>query len=454
MIHILKILKKYRAHLSLLVASSLVTFFLAEGLLTVYRVRKHGKVGREEAIKERTELRDDIIGGTGNRDENRLVLHPFFGYTYNQKDKGINNFGFWTNYDISLENSGYVIKNSVRSELLRIGIFGGSFAGGIGSQDAYLEEKLKPIFPDKKPIVLNFGVGGHAFPQSALIYIYFKELFDVVVFIDGLNELWNYVDNNRVGVPPEYAKAVHYIYKISRQELTPSQFDRTSQIISLKRKIDTIASLSLLPIIKQSIFVHYVWKALQTHWSRKIAEISLGIVKGYERGEKFFDMDDDAILNYAARQWGSYHKLVHHLSAIEGVLSIHLLQPNPLVPDSKSLTVEEKNRIANSFPIRQYVVNGYQKLQTEISNLRQQGLIAEDLTGMFKSVDTSIWGDSAHVNEKGSRLVVDKIVELIGANKKMISNLRKLEVSNENGSGGRKSVLQPHEALQAFPELP
>jgi hypothetical protein len=171
---------------------------------------------------------------------------------------------------------------------------------------------------------------------------------------------------------------------------------------------------------------------LQTHWSRKIAEISLGIVKGYERGEKFFDMDDDAILNYAAHQWGSYHKLVHHLSAIEGVLSIHLLQPNPFVPDSKSLTVEEENRIANSFPIRQYVVNGYPKLQTEISNLRQQGLIAEDLTGMFKSVDTSIWDDSAHVNEKGSRLVVDKIVELIGANKKLISNLRKREVSNEN----------------------
>jgi hypothetical protein len=51
-------------------------------------------------------------------------------------------------------------------------------------------------------------------------------------------------------------------------------------------------------------------------------------------------------------------------------------------------------------------------------------------------------------------LVVDKIVELIEANKKFIGNLRKLEVSNENGSGGRKSVLQPHEALQAFPELP
>jgi hypothetical protein len=433
MIFLLRILKEYKTHLALLVAAFLVGFFLAEGLLTVYHVVKHGRIGREEAIRARRELRDDLIGGQGNRDENRLVLHPFFGYTYNPRDKGINNFGFYTKYDISLESSGYAIKNNVRSELLVIGIFGGSFAGGIGSQGEYLEENLKSIFPDKKPVVLNFGIGGHALPQSALIYVYFKELFDVVVFIDGLNELWNYVDNNKAGVPPEYAKAVHYIYKISRQELTPSQFDRTSQIVSLKRKIDTITSLSLLPIARESLLVHYGWNALQTYWSRKIAEVSLGIVRSYEIfNKKFFEIEENAILNYAARQWGVYHKLVHHLSAIEGVLSIHLLQPNPFVPDSKILTAEEKHRIANSYPVRQYVVNGYPKLQTQISNLRPQGLIVEDLTGIFKSVDTAIWNDSAHVNEQGTRLIADRIVELIAANKKSISNLRRLEVSNEN----------------------
>jgi hypothetical protein len=417
----MKTLRKYRAHLTVLVASFLVAFFLAEGLLTVYRVVKHGKVGREEVIRVRRESRDDVVGGTAIRDENSQVLHPFFGYTYNPKDKDINNFGFWTKYDISLGTSGYSIKNTVRSELLVVGIFGGSFAGGIGSERDYLEKKLKSIFPDKKPIVLNFGVAGHALPQSALIYIYFKELFDVVVFIDGLNELWNYVDNNKAGVPPEYAKAVHYIYKISRQELAPIQFERTAYIVSLKRKIEKVTALSLLPIIRQSLLVHHVWNALQTYWSRKVAETSLDIVKSYENGRKFVDMDDDAILNYAAHQWGSYHKLIHDLSAIDGVLSIHLLQPNPFVPNSKILTPEEQYRVTHSFPIKPYVVNGYPKLQKEISRLRPQGLIVEDLTGVFKSVNTSVWGDSAHVYKEGNRLIAEKIVELIKANKKLIS---------------------------------
>lgn len=423
----LAILRKYRSHLALLVFSFLVACFLAEGSLTIHSMMKYGGVGREELIRTRSELREDVIGGTGDRDENRQVLHPFFGYTYNSKDKGINNFGFYTKYDVSLENAAYSIKNYVRSELLVMGIFGGSFAGGIGSQHDYLEEKLRSIFPGKKPVVMNFGVGGHALPQSALIYVYFKELFDVVVFIDGLNELWNYVENNKAGVPPEYAKAVHYIYKISRQELTPLQFERTSQIMSLKRKVDTTTKVSLLPIIRQSLFVHHVWKGLQSYWSRKIAETSVDIVKSYENGRTFFDLDDDAILSHAARQWGKYHKLVHHLAAIDGVLSIHLLQPNPFVPGSKSLTPDEKYRVANSFPVKEYVVNGYPKLQAEIANLRPQGLIVEDLTAVFKSIETSVWNDSAHVNKLGSRVIADKILELMSVNKKLISPTRRTE---------------------------
>ena len=438
MIDMLKILKKFRGHLALLVASFFVGFFLAEGLLTVYRVVKHGRIGQEEVIKVRQELRREAPGDTEHRWENELVVHPFFGYTQNPKDKGVNNFGFSTKYDVLLEESRYSITNSVKRDLLVMGIFGGSFARDIGTEHVYLENKLKSLFPDKKLVIMNFGIGGHALPQSAFIYIYFKELFDVVVFIDGLNELWNYVENNKAGVPPEYAKAAHYLYKISRQELTPIQFERTSHIISLKRKIEKITALSLLPIIRQSLLVHHLWNALQSYWSQKIAEISLDIVKSYDNGKRFFDMDDNAILSHAARQWGKYHKLIHHLSAMDGVLSIHLLQPNPYVPDSKSLTPDEKYRVDNSYPVKQYVVNGYPKLQAEIANLRPQGLIVEDLTALFKPISTSIWDDSAHVNNDGRRLIADQIAELIKANKKSILNQRKMEVFKSDKSPLRR----------------
>jgi hypothetical protein len=415
-----KRLSEYLVRSALLLAGCLAAFFLAEGLLGLRSLVKYGEVGREELIKARGELRDDVLGGTGKRDENRQVLHPFFGYTYNPKDQGINNFGFYTKYNISLEESGYSIKNTVRSDLLVIGIFGGSFAGDIGSESDYIEDKLKVVFPDKKPVVMNFAVSGHALPQSALIYVYFKDLVDVVVFIDGLNEVWNYVENNKAGVPPEYAKAAHYIYKISREELTPGQFERTSQILSLKRKMDTITALSLLPVIRQSLLVHHVWKALEASWSQKVAETSLEIVKSYEGRPKFFDLDDDAILSHAAHQWSHYHRLVHDLTSKEGVLSVHLLQPNPFVPGSKVLTWGEKARVDNSYPVKPYVVNGYPRLQAEIGKLRAGGVIVEDLTRIFNSTNDSLWKDSAHVNQKGSRMIADRVVQSIRANKELV----------------------------------
>jgi hypothetical protein len=437
---LLKLLRELTARLALIVAGCLVGLFLAEGLLVVRSLVKYGWVGRDKLIAERRDLRDDVQVGAGNRDENRQVLHPFFGYTYNPKDQGINNFGFYSKYDFSLEDFRYSIRNTVRSELLVIGIFGGSFAGQIGGQQVYLEEKIGPLFPGKKPVVINFGVGGHALPQSALIYVYFKDLFDVVVFIDGLNELWNYVENNRAGVPPEYAKAAHYLYKISREELTPFQFERTAEIVSLRRKIDSMTALSLRPVIRHSLLVHHSWKVLQANWSKRIGQASQEIVKSYEVARpRFFSLDDDAVLSHAAASWGRYHHLVHHLAAMDGVFSLHLLQPNPFVPGAKVLTADEELRVNNSFPVKPYVVNGYPQLQAEVSNLRAAGVVAEDLTGIFKSVGESVWNDSAHVNPRGRRLIVDKVVQVIRANKELISRGRRALQTPAYHSGGKLS---------------
>jgi hypothetical protein len=108
------------------------------------------------------------------------------------------------------------------------------------------------------------------------------------------------------------------------------------------------------------------------------------------------------------------------LTAMEGVFSLHFLQPNPFVPGSKVLTTDEKRRVNNSYPVKPYVVNGYPKLQAEVRKLRALGLIVEDLTGMFKSTNELVWRDSAHVSDKGRRLIADKVVQSIRANKELV----------------------------------
>jgi hypothetical protein len=401
------------ARIALALASCIAALLLGEGVLTAFRFARHGGVDRRSLIEIRQNQRDDVVGGHGRPFENRLVLHPLFGYTFNPADEEIDNLGFWTPYDIVLDSSGYVVRDHARDDHVVVGIFGGSFAGLAGRDGAYLENALRPLFPDRRPIVLNFAVGGHALPQSAFVYLYFRELCDVVVFVDGLNELWNYVENNRSGYPPEYAKAFHYTYKLSRQELTPAQFERTAEIVALRRRIEQATSLSLWPVLRRSVLVHELWSAAQLRWSGRIAGLSREIEETYQRKARFFDRQDDDLLRYAARQWRSYHDLVDTVARSNGALSIHLLQPNPFVPGSKVLTEAERKRVLNSYAVQDYVLKGYPLLQEEIFGLRAQGAAAEDLTGVYRDVHTSIWNDSAHPNAEGVRLVLDHVAAII-----------------------------------------
>lgn len=382
---------------------------LAEGILTVYYSFTHGTLSRAALIAQRETILPTTVGpvlrpGT-DQWVNQLVVHPFFGYVQNPELPGVNNFGFLSQHDIVLTDSGYSLEGGRREDLLMVGLFGGSFVERMNAETYYLEAKLKAAFPDKTPVVLNFGIGGHALPQAAFIFIYFQELFDVAIFLDGLNEIWNIVDNNNAGVPPEYAKAAHFQYKLSLSELTPERFQLTSQIMALRQRIVWLTQLSLLPLIRHSVSIDLVWQALTRQWEYQIAAKSLQIRNSYEQPTQFFALDNETLINAAVRQWLKYHRLVQTLAASQGIVTLHLLQPNPCVKDAKIFTEEEHHRITHSFPICQHVSIGYPKLQAAVSQLQHANIIAQDLSMIYQPVRETIWIDAAHPNQKGNQIV-------------------------------------------------
>lgn len=426
-------MKKVLFKITLLGLGLILGSLIGEGTLMAYHYFKNDTLSRAELISIREKMLQEALGPAISPDpdrrwENELIIHPFFGYVNNSKLPGINNFGFTSKYNIGISDSGYSLANDRRDNLLVVGIFGGSFAEATGNfGQYYLEKKLMALFPEKVPVVLNFGIGGHALPQSAFIFIYFKELFDIVVFVDGLNEVWNAVDNNKAGYPPEYAKAHHFQYKLSLNELSPERFILTSQIIAMKSNLAWVTKISLLPIIRQSRFAHYIWWVFARHWDYQISLKSLEIEKSYEQGSKFFNMNDELIIDHAVRQWKKYHQLIQEISSSSGILDIHLLQPNPFVEKSKSLTSDEVHKIYQTLlpQLRNSVIAGYPKLRAALSSLKKSGLVAEDLSYIFKHIEGSIWDDSAHPNRIGYEIVLDKVFEMIEKNKSSLAQYSK-----------------------------
>lgn len=360
----------------------------------------------------------DLAAPDPARGINNMEIHPFFGYVHNPKLPGVNNFGFLTKYNITLLNGKYSLLNINKEKAFVIGIFGSSFAEEVGHESEFLEKEISALFPEKVPVVINFGIGGHAFPEEAFIFTYFKELLDVAVFVDGLSEIWNLVDNNNAGCPPEYAKAVDFQYKLSLNRMSPEVFTSTARILAKRKSIVSAARASLLPIIKRSLLAHYVWVMWTRLKEREIYLDFLTIKKSYESQGKFFDVSDDAILDFAVERWKSYHCLIHNIASSQNILNIHLLHPNPFVAGSKHLTNEERKLITNSYPVKDVVLVGYPKLQRSVMELKKTGLITEDLSYIFKEERKNIWIDSCHANKAGSEIILRKIAELIKNNYK------------------------------------
>jgi hypothetical protein len=245
------------------------------------------------------------------------------------------------------------------------------------------------------------------------VFLYFRELFDVVIFVDGVNEIWNPSENNRAGYPPEFAKAYHFKYLLSRSEISPAFFEAMVNTIRLKKQLHAITLASLLPVLRQSLVVNEIWKAAKRNIENRINYQTWKIIKKYDFAPDFFHISDEKIITFAAGKWLEYHKLIHEVAVSAGICDIHILQPNPYVSGSKKLTKEEERAIKNSYPIGDYVKQGYPKLQKAVSTLQDQGVAAFDLTDKFKNSEESLWVDSCHLNEMGYKIILDRVYELL-----------------------------------------
>jgi len=397
--------------------ASIMALVIAEVATSLWWLAQTGGVSRAELINQREMARDERnpAGDTKQRWENKIKLHPLFGYTYNPKLPSANNFGFLCQYDFAAGEHGYRLKGLDSERPMVVGVFGGSFAQECGQEHRYLEEKLAAEFPGRTPVILNFGIGGHALPQSLFIFEYFRDMVDVAVFIDGLNEVWNAVENNRAGFPPEFAKAAHFEYKLSLGELTPYRFEQTAAIVSAKSKLLSLTDFSLWPGLRQSLLLHFfLWEPLSSHWLHEIDSRSVAIKESYEHGARFFNESDDEIISLAAERWVSHHRVVQRLSEAAGILDLHILQPNPSVPNSKPLTPDERDAVARNPALPEYVHLGYPKLRAGLEVLAQEGALAVDFSFIFASCKDTLWRDPCHLVPVGYRLVLDRVAAIIG----------------------------------------
>lgn len=412
----------HKLKLSLLsVCSAIICLALVEAVLSLHSRAKLGPDHRRRRITERRSfLSGERVGFDDPRRvwENSLRLHPLFGYTFNPRISGVNNYGFICPHDFGLREGGYYLEDAPTNSLV-VGFFGGSFAEITALQTSgYVENRLRALYPNRDPVVVNLAIGGHALPQSAFIFLYFSSMIDIAIFADGVNEPWNYLNNNLAGYPPEFAKATHYEYKISLNALTPERLALTRRIVRARGDLGRITSLSLLPVIRASMISQYAWVLMAARLDQRIATDMQTVKKSYmTNNQTFYEFTQDDLIRLAASRWAQFHDLIHWICIKEGILDIHVLQPSPYGHEAKRAMTAEEDEIMkrDETNTRVAVTKAFPVMRDLLSNLHAQGLHTLDLSRVFSNETAQVWTDPWHVNEAGGMKVADAICDLIAA---------------------------------------
>ncbi len=351
-------------------------------------------------------------------------FHPFFGYTYKENSKNINNYGFNSPYDYPLErkNKNWYI----------IGIFGGSAADNFYREGTgRLTAKLKrhPYFAGKDIIYLNYAMGGYKQPQQMQILTYFLSIgqpLDIVINIDGFNEIIFCFNNNRLNVDIAMPSGQHFLPMrdlMESQALTDKKLQSTWKIRQYKRDLqriqDTRAHTPFASIyLVLSAYHHHLHKKYRSEILRFDSLIEPAKIKDSLINIKYTPalQDEHLLLSKVVSLWSGCSAIMSRVldPRNEENRYFHFLQPNQYYSNKVFTREEQKIALDHQGPYSFLVKKGYPALGQEIESLRKNNVNAYSAVEIFDKVKETLYIDNCcHFNRLGNQLLADFIAESI-----------------------------------------
>jgi hypothetical protein len=352
------------------------------------------------------------------------MLHPFVGFVRSPQPSLINDYGF---YGPSPIVDGRALPRDDKH--LLVAVVGGSFAAQMTmASAARLEAALAaaPRFRGREVRVFNLAMGGMKEPQQLATFAWFTSLgaeFDLVLNIDGNNELTLAQKNFELGVYPFYSGLWHFHLAQLPDPEVSRLLGRKELFDDLRRGLATrSARLAWSPLASLLWTLSDRWLATRSDLQsvaidQRIAE------RATARGEKLPDFvagppyrghtPEQALADFVT-MWGRSSELLESFVESRGGEYHHFLQPNQYVADSKPMSEAERRIAYVDAKNRQVVAAGYPLLRTEGTRLAAQGLPFTDLTQIFRDRPEPLYVDSCcHLNVRGYDLTVDAIAAVL-----------------------------------------
>jgi hypothetical protein len=329
---------------------------------------------------------------------------------------------------------------------IHVAVFGGSMAVWTSS---HLRERLmaalqeRGLLRDRQVVVYVAAQGKLKQPQqlTKLAYVLARGAeFDIVVNLDGFNELYISDRNLTKGTFPFYPG---FWADLTGGWQEPALLLRLGAIALKQHRRARVAEVAGHPLLRCSVLASTTWlfvdriQAVQIAHARiELDEARRARPRSYvSQGPEYPSVGLDELFRDLASVWMRSSLAMRALSEESGARYFHFLQPNQYLPDSKPMGVGERRRALDAFSLqRRSVRSGYPLLIERGRELRAQGVNYYDLTMLFAQEPAPLYIDTCcHLSPEGNRRVAAAISRAIA------DDLASLESEN----AGARSALQP-----------
>lgn len=339
------------------------------------------------------------------------VLHPFLGW---ETGHGL----------VQTDDEYQWLRRERTPDDMQILVVGGSVAAGFSVDSlggSRLRELLSadPRLAGRKLHVMGFGRGGFKEPQQLNCVLYLLGLGfqpEVVINIDGFNEVALGNNNQAEGSHPSFPSAAHWAHLAVWSTSDRDAIDEMLEIRRTQRAIEAWGAFTLDWRLDRSC----VLGKLALHRMYKLRHVIVDQFAAYAkllserqntvalRGPALAGGEVEAV-EASVQCWKESSRCLADLCRARGIVYLHVLQPTLHDTGSKPLTAKEIANGKASEPWIRGVKLGYPLLRREGLDLRRLGVDFIDASGLFEKRTDDLYYDACHFVRAGHELLAEKI---------------------------------------------
>jgi hypothetical protein len=247
---------------------------------------------------------------------------------------------------------------------------------------------------------------------------------DVVVELDGANELTGAADNAAAGIDPFFPSYQLWGHLVEDRDGDGAQQDRVYRLWQVRGEARRWLEGALdRGVCASSLAARFVLSralGLQAQTSRLTDEIRTSGRASFasERNREEVQGPPRAAREHVsaaeiAESWFSSSLALDAACRARGVRYVHFLQPN--LHYAKPLAEAERALVPEGGGIGPQIREGYPRLREKGRLLAARGVEFVDLSTLFESEGGEVYFDEFHVGERGNQRLAEALVEVLRA---------------------------------------